>query len=189
MEEILSGIAKGVGIAGGAGFRAFIPLLIINILARFNYLSLQSNFQWLTSDWMLVILSALTLAEILLDKVPPLDNFIDAFQIFARPISGTVAAASLLNYANPISNWITGLIIALIISFPFHVFKSSGRMIFSDSLPPYKNSLISLLEDIISIAISITAVLLPVVSFVMVAVLLIFILRAIKNLQTRLISE
>ena len=80
-------LIAGIGIAAAAGLRAFLPLFAMGIAQRFGIIGLHAKFEWLSSDVALVALGAATLIEVLADKVPVVDHFLDMAATFLRPIA------------------------------------------------------------------------------------------------------
>ena len=55
MLEILT----GTGLAAAAGLNAYIPLLIMGIAGRIDWIQLPSGWLWLENEWVMVILGCL----------------------------------------------------------------------------------------------------------------------------------
>ncbi|MBI2251474.1 MAG: DUF4126 domain-containing protein [Armatimonadetes bacterium] len=49
-------VVIGICFAACSGFRAFLPLLIVAILGKLEYLHLKDSFSWLASDSSIMIL-------------------------------------------------------------------------------------------------------------------------------------
>ena len=60
------------------------------------------TFQWLESWPALTVLGVAVVTEILADKFPVVDNFLDAAQTFVKPVAGTILAASVLSELSPL---------------------------------------------------------------------------------------
>ena len=68
-------LLTGLGLAAPAGLNAYIPLLVLALAARFSTaVTLASPFDVLSSTWAIVILLVLLTVELVVDKVPGLDN-------------------------------------------------------------------------------------------------------------------
>ena len=96
----------GMGLSAAAGLNAYIPFLIVGLIARFtDLIVLPAGWTWIESWWALGIAAVLLLAEVVFDKVPAVDSVNDAIQTFIRPTMGglifaaTQAAAGLDNSA------------------------------------------------------------------------------------------
>ena len=89
MLELLT----GAGLAAAAGLNAYIPLLVMGLAARFDWIGLPSGWTWLSNEWVLVIIGALLVVEIIADKVPAVDSVNDWIQTIVRPASGGIVFA------------------------------------------------------------------------------------------------
>lgn len=92
--ELFMAIAAGLGLSAAAGFRVFIPLLVMSIGAQTGQIDLGSQFQWLTSTPAMLILATASLAEIGGYYIPWIDNLLDTIATPAALISGTLASAA-----------------------------------------------------------------------------------------------
>jgi len=89
MLELLT----GAGLAAAAGLNAYIPLLVMGLAARFDWIGLPSGWTWLSNEWVLVIIGALLVLEIVADKIPAVDSVNDWIQTIVRPASGGIVFA------------------------------------------------------------------------------------------------
>lgn len=89
MLELLT----GTGLAAAAGLNAYIPLMIMGIAGRIEWIQLPAGWAWLENEWILVILGVLLIIEIIADKVPAVDSINDVIQTVVRPASGGIVFA------------------------------------------------------------------------------------------------
>ncbi len=89
MLEILT----GTGLAAAAGLNAYIPLLLMGIAGRIDWIQLPNGWLWLENEWVMVILGVLFIIEIVADKVPAVDSVNDWIQTAVRPASGGIVFA------------------------------------------------------------------------------------------------
>lgn len=89
MLELLT----GAGLAAAAGLNAYIPLLVMGLAARFDWIGLPSGWTWLSNEWVLGIIGVLLVVEIVADKVPAVDSVNDWIQTVVRPASGGIVFA------------------------------------------------------------------------------------------------
>ncbi|GGP76315.1 DUF4126 domain-containing protein [Streptosporangium pseudovulgare] len=182
----------GLGLSTAAGLNAYIPLLVVGVLANLtDEVRLPNEFAWLSNGWVLAIIGVLLLAEIVLDKVPAVDSVNDMIQTVVRPASGgvvfsaTEAAARLDGSAwmshNPWLSWVLGIAIALAV----HVMKSTARPVVNVSTAGVGAPVVSTLEDAGSLGMSLVAVFLPVLVIVGVAILALFGWWAIRRVRRR----
>ena len=85
----------GTGLSAAAGLNAYIPFLIVALVARFtDVITLPATYAWIESWWAIGIGSLLLLSEVVLDKIPAVDTVNDAVQTFIRPAMGGLIFAA-----------------------------------------------------------------------------------------------
>lgn len=159
--EAFAGILTAFGLSTSAGLNAYIPLLVVALLARFTDL-IKLNAPWdvMTSPWVIAALVVLLLIEVLVDKVPAVDTLNDAIQTFVRPVAGAVlfaASANVISDVSPVLAFICGLILAGSV----HAAKAAARPVVTATTAGIGNPFVSALEDVISGALSVLSVVLP----------------------------
>ena len=94
MTEIIGGVLGAFGLSASAGLNAYIPLLVVSLLAKFtNLIELAEPWSTLESWWVIGVLAALSIIEFVADKVPAVDHINDVLQTFVRPVAGAIAHA------------------------------------------------------------------------------------------------
>ncbi len=160
----MTGIFSAFGLSASAGLNAYIPLLVVSLLAKFTGL-IQLNEPWdaLTSWWTIGVLIFLGLVEFFADKIPVVDHVNDAIQTFVRPTAGAIlfaASAQVVTDVHPVFSLILGLLTAGAV----HATKSLAvRPAVTAVSAGTADAPVSLLEDVIAAGISILSVLIPVV--------------------------
>ena len=85
----------GMGLSAAAGLNAYIPFLIVALVARFtDLITLPASYAWIESGWAIGIGAVLLLSEVVLDKIPAVDTVNDAVQTFIRPAMGGLMFAA-----------------------------------------------------------------------------------------------
>ncbi len=88
-------IGTPLGLAFASGINAYLPLLAFATSARFLHLyRLNPNFAFITSDWFMIALVMLTIADLVLDKIPVIDHTWDAVHTLIRPLAGALVVAA-----------------------------------------------------------------------------------------------
>jgi hypothetical protein len=73
------GIFTAFGLSASAGLNAYIPLLVIALLARFtDLIVLNSPWDTLANPWVIGLLVVLSTIEFFADKVPAVNHINDA---------------------------------------------------------------------------------------------------------------
>lgn len=162
--EVLTGIFSAFGLSASAGLNAYIPLLTVALLARFtNLIKLNTPWDTLTSPWVIGLLVLLLLIEIFADKAPVVNHINDAVQTFVRPAAGAIvfaASARVVSDVHPVLAMGAGILVAGGV----HAVKSAAvRPAVTATTAGAGNVPVSILEDVISTALSILAIVIPVV--------------------------
>jgi hypothetical protein len=156
-------IFTAFGLSVSAGLNAYIPLLVVSLVAKYtDLITLNSPWDALTSWWVIGLLIVLSLVEFFADKVPAVNHFNDAIQTFVRPAAGAIVFAASTNVAeiNPILAMAAGLFIAGGV----HAAKSVAvRPAVTATTGGAGNVPVSILEDIVSTTLSILAIIIPVI--------------------------
>ncbi len=166
----------GLGLSTAAGLNAYIPLMVVGVLANVtDAIKLPEEYAWLSNGWVLGIIGVLLLAEFVLDKVPVVDHVNDIIQTAVRPAAGGVvfsatSAASQLDNStwmaeHPAVGWMLGIVTALIV----HLVKSGARPVVNATTAGVGAPVVSTVEDAGSLSLSLVAVFLPVLVLVFLA--------------------
>ncbi len=158
------GVFSAFGLSASAGLNAYIPLLVIALVARFtDLIKLNPPWDTLTSWWIIGLLVVLSLIEFFADKVPAVNHVNDAIQTFIRPAAGAVAfaaSAKVVTDINPVLSLASGLIIAGAV----HTVKAGAvRPAITATTGGAANVPVSIAEDIISTLLSILAIVIPII--------------------------
>jgi hypothetical protein len=103
-------VCLGLGLSAATGFRVFVPLLLINLASRGGWLELSQQFAWMGETPALVAFGIATLLEIGAYYVPWLDNLMDSIASPAAVVAGTVATASVVTGMDPTMKWILAVV-------------------------------------------------------------------------------
>ena len=176
------GIFSAFGLSASAGLNAYIPLLVVALLARFtNLLKLQQPWDTLSSWWIIGLLVVLSLIEFFADKFPAVNHVNDIIQSFVRPAAGAIvfaASANVLTEVSPVLSLACGLLVAGGV----HVVKSAiVRPAVTATTAGAGNVPVSILEDVVSTIVSVLSVVIPVLVAVLVIILIAWIISSKNN--------
>jgi len=157
------GIFTAFGLSASAGLNAYIPLLVIALLAKFtNVIHLNQTWDALTSWWIIGLLIVLNLVEFFADKIPAANHVNDIIQTIFRPVAGAIAFAAgsgAFSEIHPVFALGCGLLIAGGV----HAVKSVViRPTVSAATAGVGNVPVSIAEDVTSTIVSILAVVVPI---------------------------
>lgn len=163
----------GMGLSAAAGLNAYIPFLVVALIARFtDYINLPQSYSWIESWWAIGIGSALLLTEVVLDKIPAVDSVNDAVQTFIRPsMGGLVFAATSAAEDLDRSSWMTqnpwvGVLLGVVVSGLVHTGKAAARPAINAGTLGMGAPAVSTAEDGTSVGLSLIAVFVPVLVIV-----------------------
>ena len=180
----------GTGLAASSGLNAYIPLLMMGLLARFtDVINLPNGWQWLSNGWVLAILAVLLAVEVVADKIPVVDHVNDVVQTVVRPTSGGLAfgagsTSETVTVTDPGAffsshAWVpiaAGVVIALAV----HGVKAASRPVINAGTAGMGAPVASTAEDIGSVLVSLLAILLPVlvlIALVLMVALAVWVVR------------
>ncbi|MCY7412436.1 MAG: DUF4126 domain-containing protein [Salinibacterium sp.] len=174
MLEILA----GTGLAIAAGLNAYIPLLVLGLAGRFlDFVVLPGGWSWLENEWVLVILGVLLVIELVADKVPVVDSVNDWIQTLVRPAAGGIAfgtgsateTAVITDPASFFSSnaWVP-VAVGVGLALATHLVKMAARPALNAVTAGVAAPIVSTVEDVSSVALSLFALLIPVLVVVVV---------------------
>lgn len=168
----------GMGLSAAAGFNAYIPFLIVALIARFtDVITLPSGFAWMESWWAIGIGTVLLITEVAVDKIPAIDTVNDTIQTFIRPAMGgvifaaTQAAESIDSSAWMQENSWVGIVLGVVVSLLVHSGKMAARPAINAGTLGAGAPVVSTAEDGASIGLSLIAIFLPLLVIVVLALM------------------
>ena len=151
----------GLGLASAAGLNAYIPALAIAVLAQFtDRVHLPAELAFLDRTWVLVTLLLLLVVEEIVDKIPGADHLNDIVQTIVRPASGAVVFAAGAPDAFNGNVWVA-LAVGFVMALTVHGAKAAGRGVVNVSTAGVGAPVVSVVEDLLSIAATVVAIAIP----------------------------
>lgn len=180
----------GSGLATAAGLNAWMPLFVLGLADRFvPAVELPAGWAWLSSDVALWIVGVLLVVEIIADKIPAVDTVNDVIQTVVRPAAGGIAfgagsSAETVRVDDP--DLLTGtawvpIVIGVVIALAVHAVKAAVRPAANVATVGLAAPVISTVEDVTALGLSVLAIVVPVVALFVIAglvVAVVLILRA-----------
>jgi hypothetical protein len=162
----------GTGLATAAGLNAYVPLLVIGLLGRWTDLvDPPVGWEWLSNEWVLVVLGVLLLLEVVADKIPGVDSVNDVVQTVVRPAAGGIAfGAGSTSQTAVVSDpgafvesgrWVP-VVIGIVLALVVHAAKATARPVVNAATLGMGAPLVSTAEDATSVGLSFAAILAPV---------------------------
>ncbi|HSH02007.1 MAG TPA: DUF4126 domain-containing protein [Anaerolineae bacterium] len=183
-----NGISAAFGLSSSAGLNAYIPLLLVALAARFPLhdplVNLAEPYNLISNPWVIGLLTILLFIEMLVDKVPAADTVNDVIHTFIRPAAGAflfAANANIITDIHPLIAAGAGLLVAGSV----HTTKGLVRPAVTATTAGTGNWLVSLIEDIFAIFLSILAIFIPILGVIFGIIFIIAIWRLYRRRQNR----
>ena len=169
--DALFGVMAAFGLSASAGLNAYIPLLVVGVIAHYsNLIHLNSPYDILANPWVLIVVGILLIIEMLADKIPAVNHINDIIQTGIRPAAGAIifaASAHVITNVHPIVAILCGLLVAGSI----HVVKAAAvRPAVTAATAGTGNIPISIAEDVVATVLSVLSVVVPVLVVVLLVI-------------------
>jgi hypothetical protein len=175
--DLLTGIFTAFGLSASAGLNAYIPLLLVGLLARYtNLIHLNAPWDTLSNPWIVLMLCILVIIEMLADKIPAVNHLNDLVQTLIRPAAGAIAFAASANVVTNVSP-VLALACGLLVAGTVHVAKAGAvRPMVTATTGGVGNIPVSIAEDVVSTLLSFLAIALPILVGTLLIVLAAFLI-------------
>jgi len=152
--DIIFIISFAIILSSLTGLRTFLPITTFSILAKFNLIQINTYntcfYNFITDDRVLLVFLIATILELLADKIPAIDNFLDSVLIFIKPLFAFILNYNLLNSLN-LSDWQLFLLsfsLSLFLTGSVTASKNVIRLTSTTTTVGTFNIFISFLEDL-----------------------------------------
>ena len=157
------------GLAGAAGLNAWIPLLAAGLLDRAGQLQLAEPYDAIATTPGLIVLGTLFVLDFVGDKVPAIDSLLHAVGTVVHPASGAIVFAGPTETPTDIPS-IVLFALGASVAGSLHATRATIRPASTTLTAGAGNPVLSLGEDLSSAALSVLAVLAPLVGFLILLV-------------------
>jgi Domain of unknown function (DUF4126) len=103
--DTLIELMLAISLSSAAGFRVFVPLLVLSTAAVLGHVDLPPNFDWIETPQALGLFAIAAVLEILGYAIPWFDHALDLVATPAAVLAGTVMTASLAPEMDPLVKW------------------------------------------------------------------------------------
>ena len=168
----LTGYFTAFGLSTAAGLNAYIPLLTVGLLDRYtDLIQLSSPWDKLGDPLVLGIVGVVGLADFVGDKVPIVDNVLHLIGTVVAPVVGGVLALASATAFDVSPGLVVPLGVAAALA--TQVGRTAARPVSTVTTGGGGNPVLSLAEDGVSGALSITALVWPVVTAILAVIVLV----------------
>ena len=167
--DIFLSICIGIGLSAACGFRVFVPLLCLSIAAHFGLgdLHIAKSFAWVGSYPAMIAFGAATIVEIIAYYVPWLDNALDSAAVPIATIAGIFVTAAVVTDIDPFWRWTMAVIAGGGIAASTQLATTKARAASSVTTGGFANPVLATVEAASSTALSIFAVIWPIVALIL----------------------
>ncbi len=159
--EIILALCLGVTLSAAAGFRVFLPPLVVSLAAIHQDLPLASGFEWLGTYPAAIALGMATIVEIVAYYIPVIDNLLDTIEIPTAIAIGTMLTAANLGDVEPVLQWTLAAIAGGGTAGIIETFTSMTRLASTSMTGGMGNFLVATMENLSAAILSILGLTLP----------------------------
>ena len=165
MTEAVVGLMTALGLSTAAGLNAYLPLLIVGGLDRWtDLLALDAPYDTLAEPGVMLAIGAVALVDFVGDKIPAIDSVLHAIGLVVAPVAGGLVA--LAATGNDAVDPAFAIVLGVAAAGATHGARSIVRPASTAFTGGAGNPVLSLGEDAISTLLAFSAVIVPVVAFV-----------------------
>jgi hypothetical protein len=179
--DALLSLAIGIGLAAATGMRVFVPLLVLGLTARMDWLHLSPGFQWLSSWPAIIALAVAAVLEVGAYYIPLIDNFLDLLAGPLAVMAVIVATAAVVTDLPPLVRWSVAIVAGGGTAGIVQTVMSVVRLKSTALTAGFGNFMVSTFELMASFAASVIAIMAPLIAILLVMGILVVFLALAKN--------
>ena len=180
MIETAIGLMTALGLSTATGLNAYLPLLILGGLARWtDLIALDAPYDTLAEPGVMLAIAVIAAVDFVADKVPALDSVLHAIGLVVAPVAGALVA--LAATGNDAVDPAFAVVVGVAAAGATHGARSIVRPASTAFTGGAGNPVLSLGEDTVSTVLAFSAVIVPVVAFLMVVALAWLLVWAVRR--------
>jgi len=191
-SELILSLIIGIGLSASVGFRIFVPFLVLSVFSLLGFVNLSSGFDWIGTYPALIAFGFASLVEIVAYFFPWFDNLLDTIAGPVSIIAGALVMGSVLADFSPLLKWSLAIIAGGGLAGTIQHSTGLLRLTSSTTTGGIANPVISPTEAGASFSLSALSILLPIVAFLLVLFLIIWIVKKFHKIffkKKKLIQE
>jgi hypothetical protein len=166
LDTALGSLLAAFGLSGAAGLNAWLPLFAGALLARLDVVELAAPFDNLSSTAALVLLGTLTAADFVGDKIPVVDHVLHVLGLAVAPASGALLFTGQTGLETDLPT-LAAVLLGAVTAGSVHAGRAAVRPISTAGTAGIGNPVVSLGEDLASLALVVVAFVLPVLALLL----------------------
>ena len=183
--EVALGLFAGVGLSAAAGFRLFVPFLIMSLASLTGNLELAPGFEWVGTYPAFFVFAVATVLEVAAYFIPWLDNMLDTIATPAAVVAGVLATAAMVSGMSPLLRWTLAAIAGGGVAGAVQASTVTVRAFSTASTGGLGNPIVAIGEFVSSVVTTIMAIVVPVLTFVVLVIVLLLVGRQLRRLTAR----
>lgn len=186
--NIIMSMLSAFGLSTAAGLNAYLPLLTVGLLARYtNLIHLSEPYTLLSNPVVLLVIAVLALLDFIGDKIPAVDHALHSAGLLIAPVAGAILFMSANSGAGSVSP-ILAAICGIVVAGATHSARAGVRPLATFTTAGVANPVISFLEDVTSLILSVLAILVPVLAVLLVLCFALLMFMLYRRLRGRRVA-
>jgi Domain of unknown function (DUF4126) len=177
-------LCAAFGLSAAAGLNAWLPLFGAALGQRLDLVDLAQPFDDLSGTVALIVLAVLTIADFVGDKVPAVDSALHAVGTVVAPASGAVLFTGQTGADTDLPTF-AAVLLGGSVAASIHAGRATIRPLSTVGTAGVGNPVLSLVEDIGAVVLTLAAFIVPVLAALAVIALVVLILVAWRRPRRR----
>jgi hypothetical protein len=161
-------LTMGLGLSAACGFRIFVPLMLMSLMGNIGWVSLPSELMWAGTPVALLMLASATMIEVVAYYIPWLDNALDTLATPLAMVAGTLVTLGFAPEMSPLAQWSLALIAGGGLAGLTQGATVATRAASTATTGGLGNPIVSTLEAVFALCISLLAMAAPVLTLLVV---------------------
>lgn len=184
LETAIGSVLAAFGLSSAAGLNAWLPLFASALLARLDVVELAAPFDQLSSTSGLVVLAVLATADFVGDKIPLVDHVLHVIGTAVAPASGAILFTGQTGLETDVPT-LAAVVLGAVTAGSVHAGRAAVRPVATATTAGVGNPVLSLGEDLGSLALVAAAFVLPLLAVVLVLALSVSFVSLRRRLRPR----
>jgi hypothetical protein len=184
----VTSLCTAFGLSAAAGLNAWLPLFGAALAQRLDLVDLAQPFDDLSGTGALIVLGVLTVADFVGDKIPTVDHVLHAAGTVIAPASGAVLFTGQTGADTDLPT-LAAVFLGGSVAASIHAGRATIRPISTVGTAGLGNPVLSMIEDLGALGLTLAAFVVPVLAALAVVALAVVILVAWRRRRRRPVSR
>ncbi len=183
--ELIISILLGFSLAASAGFRVFVPLLVLSLAAHFGWFPVNGSWEWVGGYPALILLSVATVFEVGAYFIPWVDNALDTISVPLAAVAGTLLMVATMGDMNPTFTWALAIIAGGGAAAAVSGTTSATRLTSTATTGGIANPLVAGAETVAATTVSVASIFSPVLAVILLLLVFGLVWRFVRKLRKK----